>query len=106
MFLITRRERELLGLQLTYSRLKQRGAMPMKMGFCDFCHGQLRLHHTAAITATIPKEKLREGVGYKSVGRYVCLDHVACNKKLLRTRREAKVAAFIESVQQNKPLIL
>lgn len=106
MYLVTKRDKNLMGLKLNYSPLKQRRGGTPKMGFCDFCHQQKKLHETALITAQIPKEKLPEGVDSKSVGRYICIDHASCNQGLIRTGRLDKIALFIDSVKENTPLIL
>lgn len=106
MYLVTKREKEILGLKLNFSQLRQRRGGTPKMGFCDFCHQQKKLHETALITAQIPKEKLPEGVDSKSVGRYICIDHSTCNQGLIRTGRLNKIALFIDSVKENTPLIL
>ncbi|MEM7798437.1 MAG: hypothetical protein AAF633_04530 [Chloroflexota bacterium] len=106
MYLVTKRDKELMGLKLNFSPLKQRRGGPPKMGFSDFCHNQRKIHETALITADIPKDKLPEGVGSKSVGRYICIDHTMCNQGLMRTGRLDKIALFIDSVKENTPLIL
>ncbi|MFT5193255.1 MAG: hypothetical protein ACI9EW_000031 [Cellvibrionaceae bacterium] len=105
MYLVTKRENKLMGLQMTFSPLKPTGNVP-RMGLCDFCHGQYKLHETASITARVPLSKLPPYHHYKSVGRYICIDHVDCNRKLYRNGKYDRVAQFIESVNQNTPLIL
>lgn len=105
MYLVTKRDNQLMGQQLTYSQLKSPAGVP-RMGLCDFCHGQYKLHETASITAKVPVSKLPPYQNYKSVGRYVCIDHVNCNRKLYRSGKYDRVAQFIESVSTNTPLIL
>ena len=105
MYLVTKRDNQLMGLQMSYSPLKSPAGVP-RMGLCDFCHGQYKLHETASITARVPLSKLPPYQNYKSVGRYVCIDHVDCNRKLYRSGKQDRVAQFIESVSQNTPLIL
>ena len=105
MYLVTKRENRLMGLQMSYSQLKSPAGVP-RMGLCDFCHGQYKLHETASITARVPMSKLPPYQNYKSVGRYVCVDHVDCNRKLYRSGKYDRVAQFIESVSTNTPLIL
>ncbi|MEM8861925.1 MAG: FBP domain-containing protein [Chloroflexota bacterium] len=105
MYMVTKQDNKLMGLQMSYSALKVRPGVP-RMGLCDFCHGQFKLHETASITARVPTSKLPPYQSYKSVGRYVCIDHVSCNKKLYKTGKHDRVARFIESVNQNTPLIL
>ncbi|MFK7804683.1 MAG: FBP domain-containing protein [Anaerolineae bacterium] len=105
MYLVTKRDNQLMGLQLSFSPLRSTGSVP-RMGLCDFCHGQHKLHETASITARIPTSKLPPYRNYKSVGRYVCIDHVDCNRKLYRSGKYDRIAQFIESVNENTPLIL
>lgn len=105
MYLVTKRDNQLMGLQLSFSPLKPRGSVT-RMGLCDFCHGQYKLHETASITARVPLEKLPPFQHYKSVGRYICIDHINCNRKLYRSGKYDRIAQFIESVNQNTPLIL
>ncbi len=105
MYLVTKRDNLLMGLEMTYSQLQPRGNVP-RMGLCDFCHGQYKIHETASITARVPTSKLPPYQNYKSVGRYICVDHVACNQKLYTSNKQGRVAQFVESVNQNTPLIL
>ncbi len=105
MYLVTKRDNLLMGLEMTYSQLQPRGNVP-RMGLCDFCHGQYKIHETASITARVPTSKLPPYQNYKSVGRYICVDHVGCNQKLYTSNKQGRVAQFVESVNQNTPLIL
>ncbi|MEM9774317.1 MAG: hypothetical protein AAF902_07025, partial [Chloroflexota bacterium] len=38
MYMVTKRDNKLMGLQMSYSALKVRPGVP-RMGLCDFCHG-------------------------------------------------------------------
>lgn len=105
MYLVTKRDNQLMGIQMTYSPLKAGGGVP-RMGLCDFCHGQYKLHETASITARVPVSKLPPYQNYKSVGRYVCINHLNCNRKLYQNGKHDRIAQFIESVNHNTPLIL
>lgn len=105
MYLVTKRDNLLMGLEMSFSQLKPRGNVP-RMGLCDFCHGQYKIHETASITARVPTSKLPPFQSYKSVGRYICVDHVTCNQKLYSSNKADRIAQFVESVNQNTPLIL
>ena len=105
MYLVTKRDNLLMGLEMSFSQLKPRGNVP-RMGLCDFCHGQYKIHETASITARVPTSKLPPYQSYKSVGRYICVDHVGCNQKLYSSNKADRIAQFVESVNQNTPLIL